>query len=195
VTAEPDLGDARFGGAGMIGSGILRTSTAMLGPVMILASLWLLVRGHGAVGGGFIGGLVAGAAVVLRYLSHGHADVFHRRTTRTVPTVAIGVLIAAAYGLAGLVADRRVPRRRQAPLPVVGEVAASLVFDIGVYVVVVGLVAAIMRHLGQGVGAHELPAPTRTTTRPHGRRRPDPVGTDADDTPLTGRPRRDGGAP
>jgi multicomponent Na+:H+ antiporter subunit A len=156
--AEPDLGDARFGGAGMIGSGILRTSTVMLGPVMLLASLWLLVRGHGAVGGGFIGGLVAGAAVVLRYLSHGHADVWHRRTTPTVPTVGVGVLVAAAYGLAGLALTGAFLDGAKLDLPVVGEVAASLVFDVGVYVVVVGLVAAIIRHLGQGVRAHALPA-------------------------------------
>jgi multicomponent Na+:H+ antiporter subunit A len=196
VTAEPDLGDARFGGAGMIGSGILRTSTAMLGPVMILASLWLLVRGHGAVGGGFIGGLVAGAAVVLRYLSHGHADVFHRRTTRTVPTVAVGVLIAAAYGLAGLVLTGAFLDGAKLDLPVVGEVAASLVFDIGVYVVVVGLVAAIMRHLGQGVGAHELPAPDEGDDEVPRKVTSRPGGDHADDTPLTAdAPVATGGAP
>jgi multicomponent Na+:H+ antiporter subunit A len=155
--SEPDLGDARFGGAGMIGSEILRSSTTVLGPVMLVASVWLLFRGHDAVGGGFIGGLVAGAAVVLHYLSHGHAEVWHRRTTRTVPTVGIGVLIAAGYGLAGLAISGAFLAGGRIPLPVVDYVAASLVFDVGVYLVVVGLVAAIVRHLGQGVSPHQLP--------------------------------------
>jgi multisubunit Na+/H+ antiporter MnhB subunit len=130
----------------------------VLGPVMLLASVWLLFRGHDAVGGGFIGGLVAGAAVVLRYLSHGHAEVWHRRSTRTVPTVAVGVLIAAGYGLAGLAISGAFLAGGRIPLPVVDYVAASLVFDIGVYLVVVGLVAAIVRHLGQGVSPHQLPS-------------------------------------
>jgi multicomponent Na+:H+ antiporter subunit A len=155
--AEPDLGDARFGGAGMIGSQILRTATAMLAPAMVVASLWLLLRGHDAVGGGFIGGLVAGAAVVLRYFSHGHADVWHRRSTRTVPTVGIGILIAVGYGLGGLALAGAFLAGGKIPLPVGGYVAASLVFDVGVYVVVVGLVSSIVRHLGQGVGSHTLP--------------------------------------
>jgi multicomponent Na+:H+ antiporter subunit A len=155
--AEPDLGDARFGGAGMIGSQILRTATAILAPAMVVASLWLLLRGHDAVGGGFIGGLVAGAAVVLRYFSHGHADVWHKRSTRTVPTVGIGILIAAGYGLGGLTLVGAFLAGGKIPLPFGDYVAASLVFDVGVYVVVVGLVASIIRHLGQGVGAHTLP--------------------------------------
>jgi multicomponent Na+:H+ antiporter subunit A len=157
--AEPDLGDARFGGAGMIGSQILRTATAMLVPAMVAASVWLLLRGHDAVGGGFIGGLVAGAAIVLRYLSHGHADVWHRRTTRTVPTVGVGVLIAVGYGLGGLAITGSFLAGGKIPLPIGSYAAASLIFDVGVYVVVVGLVAAIIRHLGQGVGGHLLPGP------------------------------------
>jgi multicomponent Na+:H+ antiporter subunit A len=155
--AEPDLGDARFGGAGMIGSPILRTATAMLAPAMVVASLWLLLRGHDAVGGGFIGGLVAGAAIVLRYFSHGHADIWHRFTTRTVPTVGVGVLVAAGYGLGGLAVTGAFLAGGKVPLPFGGYTAASLVFDVGVYVVVVGLVAAIIRHLGQGVGGHAMP--------------------------------------
>ncbi|MEX1177175.1 MAG: hydrogen gas-evolving membrane-bound hydrogenase subunit E [Nitriliruptor sp.] len=180
-----DVADRRFGGPGMIGSGILRTSTAMLAPVMIAASLWLLVRGHGAVGGGFIGGLVAGSAIILRYLSHGHADVWHHRTTRTVPTVAVGALIAAGYGLAGLVLTGAFLDGTKVALPIVGEVAASLVFDIGVFVVVVGLVAAIVRHLGQSVGDHPLP----TTEDEIDDERPT-VDDDVDHAPVT-----TGGAP
>ncbi|MEX0836160.1 MAG: hydrogen gas-evolving membrane-bound hydrogenase subunit E, partial [Nitriliruptor sp.] len=154
---EPDFSDARFGGAGMIGSQLLRTTTAMLAPAMVVASLWLLLRGHNAVGGGFIGGLVAGAAIVLRYFSHGHSDIFHARTTRTVPTVGIGVLIAVGYGLGGLGLTGAFLAGGKIPLPFVDDVAASLVFDIGVYLVVVGLVASIIRHLGQCVGPHSLP--------------------------------------
>jgi multisubunit Na+/H+ antiporter MnhB subunit len=46
---------------------------------MVVASLWLLVRGHDAVGGGFIGGLTAGAAVVLLYFSRGHERIWQSR--------------------------------------------------------------------------------------------------------------------
>ncbi|MFA9446909.1 hydrogen gas-evolving membrane-bound hydrogenase subunit E [Egicoccus sp. AB-alg6-2] len=141
----------QWGGIGMIDSPILRTSTVMLAPAMVLASLWLLLRGHDAVGGGFIGGLTLGAAVVLLYFSRGHERIWQSRLLRTLPLVGGGLLTAVAYGLGGFVATGSFLDGAKWYLPFGLEVAASLVFDIGVYLVVVGLVVSILRHLGQGI--------------------------------------------
>ncbi|GGI05234.1 hydrogen gas-evolving membrane-bound hydrogenase subunit E [Egicoccus halophilus] len=153
VDGEP-LTPTQWGGIGVIDSPILRTCASLLAPAMVLASLWLLLRGHDAVGGGFIGGLAVGAAVVLLYLARGHQRIWQSRLLRTLPLVGVGLLVAVGYGVGGLVSTGAFLDGAKWYLPFLPfhlEVAASLVFDIGVYLVVVGLVVAIVRHLGQGI--------------------------------------------
>jgi multicomponent Na+:H+ antiporter subunit A len=138
-------------GPGTIDSLILQTAANGLGIAMTIASVWLLVRGHDAVGGGFIGGLTAGAAVVTYYLSHGHERVWQSRWLRVNPLVGVGIAISTGYGLAGLATGAGFLAGGKLVLPGGISVAASLVFDLGVYCVVVGIVVAIVRHLGQGL--------------------------------------------
>ncbi|MFP4635422.1 MAG: hydrogen gas-evolving membrane-bound hydrogenase subunit E [Nitriliruptoraceae bacterium] len=151
VEVDPDEHVRRWGGAGMIDSSVLRTGNLVLAPLMVLASLWLLLRGHNVVGGGFIGGLTAGAAVVLLYFSRGHERIWQSRLLRTLPLAGAGVVVASGYGLAGIAVAGSYLAGGKLPLPLVGEVAASLVFDVGVYLIVIGMIVAILRHLGQGL--------------------------------------------
>jgi multicomponent Na+:H+ antiporter subunit A len=156
----------RWGGIGVIDSPILRSANTLLAPVMVAVSLWLLVRGHGAVGGGFIGGLTAGAAVVLLYFSRGHQRIWQSRLLRTLPLAGTGLLIAVGYGLGGLAFSGSFLDGGKLAVPGVGlELAASLVFDVGVYLVVVGMVVGIVRHLGQGI-PEEPPDPERIRVSP-----------------------------
>jgi multicomponent Na+:H+ antiporter subunit A len=158
--ADPD-GIERWDGIGMIDSPILRAANLFLAPSMIIASLWLLVRGHNAVGGGFIGGLTAGAAVVLLYFSRGHQRIWQSRWLRALLLAGGGLLVALAYGLTGLIVTGAFLDGAKLTLPFGIEVAGSLVFDVGVYGVVIGMVVAILRHLGQGI-VEEPPDPGRT---------------------------------
>ncbi|MEY3019877.1 MAG: hypothetical protein RLZZ272_861, partial [Actinomycetota bacterium] len=146
-------------GAGAIDSVILRFTTDLLAPLLVVASLWLLVRGHDRVGGGFIGGLASGAAVVLLYLSRGHEGLWQHRALRTVPLVGAGLAIAAGSGLIGLALEGSYLAGGKLVLGGL-EVARSLVFDIGVHVVVVALVVSVLRHLGQGL-RESTPVPER----------------------------------
>jgi multicomponent Na+:H+ antiporter subunit A len=148
---------------GTIGSVVLRTANRVLAPVMVLVSFWLLVRGHDAVGGGFIGGLTGGSAVVLLYLSQGHERVWQSRILRIIPLVGIGLSIAIGYGLVGLVLTGAFLAGGKVTLPGGLEVAPSLIFDVGVYLVVVGIIVAILRHLGQGL-PEDTPAAGRGGT-------------------------------
>jgi multicomponent Na+:H+ antiporter subunit A len=154
-----------WAGIGVIDSPILASATNLLAPVMVGASLWLLVRGHDAVGGGFIGGLTAGSAVVLLYLSRGHQRIWQSRLLQTLPMVGIGLLVAVAYGLGGLALDGAFLAGTDVTLLFGVHVAASLVFDVGVYLVVVGIVVAVIRHLGQGI-PEEPPDPDRMAPGP-----------------------------
>jgi multicomponent Na+:H+ antiporter subunit A len=135
---------------------IVRATTRLLTPGILLLSFVFLVRGHDQPGGGFIGGLVAGAAFVLEYLARGPDRLRRFPPVPTTGLLAGGLLLAIGYGLVGLVFGRAFLRGTlwTARLPLLGEfkVAASLVFDVGVYLVVVGLVVAYLRAFGERAG-------------------------------------------
>ncbi|GAB3107949.1 Na+/H+ antiporter subunit A [Janibacter alkaliphilus] len=137
---------------------ILETVTRLLFHVMIALSLYLVLAGHNQVGGGFAGGLTAGLALLVRYLAGGRFEL-----DRAAPVdaglllgggLAISVLAAVApLLLGGAVLESSV---LEVWLPVYADVkvVSALVFDIGVYLVVVGLALDIVRSLGGGIDAH-----------------------------------------
>lgn len=120
---------------------------------ILLFSAFLLFAGHNAPGGGFIGGLVAGAALVLRYVAEGSDDL--RRTVPLAPEALLGagMLLTASSGAAALVSGRDFLTQGylfSEEVPALGSVGvhSTLVFDIGIYLVVVGLVLALLRAFG-----------------------------------------------
>ena len=119
---------------------------------VLLASVYLLVAGHNHPGGGFVGGLVAGAGVTVRYITGGIDEVRSLARLRPWTILGTGLLLASVtatvpllFGDAPLdaaaVGDRR---------PVFGHLKLSsvLAFDIGVYLVVVGLVLMVFEAFG-----------------------------------------------
>jgi multisubunit Na+/H+ antiporter MnhB subunit len=131
---------------------VLTETVNGLTPVLLLFSIFLTLRGHNAPGGGFSGGLVMGMAVVLRYLAAGPRGV---RSLRVDPIVLIGtgLLIALTVGLASLVADGAFLASAIWKFDVVifGElkIVSSSLFDIGVHVLVVGVVMAVLVALAE----------------------------------------------
>lgn len=125
---------------------ILSTATRYLLPLLLLFSLFLLLRGHNEPGGGFVGGLVAVAAFALYALAAGtqEARSLLRVNTRTLMAVGLAVavgsgVLALAVGspfLTGFWDDRS--------LPVLGKLGTPFVFDLGVYLVVVGIGLSIL---------------------------------------------------
>lgn len=128
----------------MIFSLIFRVATRLLVPILLLFSIFMLLRGHNYPGGGFVGGLVAGSAFVLYALAAGVRDA--RTILRVDPQTLLGVGLACAYGagLMALAAGKGFLTGLWAylHLPLVGELklGSSLLFDIGVYFVVIGTV-------------------------------------------------------
>ena len=185
--ADVDEHVRQWAGSGVIDSAVLRTANLLLAPLMFAASLWLLWRGHNAVGGGFIGGLAASAAVVLLYFARGHERIWQSRLLRTMPLVGSGVVVASGYGLVGLALTGGYLPGGKLVIPLYGEVAASLIFDIGVYLIVVGIVVAIIRHLGQGFPEE----PEAPRDAPH----PDQLGTPSDQAARSQAPGDPGARP
>ncbi|MGF1553476.1 MAG: MnhB domain-containing protein [Paracoccaceae bacterium] len=129
---------------------ILKAAARVLVALMLLFSLYLLARGHNEPGGGFIGGLIAAAAFALLAASHGVTVA--RRALRLDPVVVIALGIAAALSaglLSALFADA----------PFTGQwlflgrdetggkgvpVSSILLFDLGVWLTVLGSVLALV---------------------------------------------------
>lgn len=125
---------------------ILSTTARAIMPLTLVFSLYLLMRGHNAPGGGFVGGLVAAVAFALASLADGVGTA--RRALKVDPHVLMGVglLLALGSGLAGLLTGGAFLTGRWAdmPLPVIGKVGTPLVFDVGVYLAVLGVSLTIL---------------------------------------------------
>jgi multicomponent Na+:H+ antiporter subunit A len=131
---------------------VLEVATRMLFHTVLVFSLYLLFAGHNHPGGGFAGGLVAGLALVLRYLAGGRYELGEAAPVDPGRLLGTGLLLAAGTAAAGLLLGGDVLSSAvvEATLPVLGhvKVVTALVFDVGVYLVVVGLVLDVLRSLG-----------------------------------------------
>ncbi len=135
----------------------LDETVPLLFRVIMVGSIYLLFAGHNQPGGGFVGGLVAGAAISLRYIAGGIDEV--RRISRWRPWTILGagVIVAVSTALVPIAFGWSVLQAGYEPLdlPVLGKVSVSsaLVFDIGVYLCVVGLVLMVFEAFGDRFGA------------------------------------------
>lgn len=131
---------------------ILGVSARALTPVLLLVSIYVTFRGHNAPGGGFAGGLIMGAAVVLRYLAEGMPGVRNMRLD-PIMLIATGLGVAVATSTAPLLFGKNVMDSQiwDIGLPLIGEIhfSSAGVFDIGVHILVVGVVVAVLLAFAQ----------------------------------------------
>ena len=124
---------------------------------VMLLSLYLLFAGHNLPGGGFVAGLVAGLALTVRYLAGGRNEL--RAALPLMPGILFGsgLFIAVGTGVSSMFVGGAVFQSYIIDLhvPLLGDVhlVTSLFFDIGVYLVVMGLMLDMLRSLGSGVDA------------------------------------------
>lgn len=134
---------------------ILDTGLRTVFHTVLLFSLYLLFAGHNAPGGGFIGGLVAAAGFVLVYVSGGSEEVGRAAPIAPPALLGAGLLLAGLVGAAAWLWDGAFLESAalELELPFLGMIKAYsvLVFDAGVYLVVVGLTLGVLRSLGAEV--------------------------------------------
>ena len=123
---------------------ILDQSIKVLYHSILVLALYFEFAGHNLPGGGFVGGLMAGAAVSLRYVSGGAEAV---RTTFRAPShviLGVGLFLSSATALVPVLLGGAVLEHAEyeTKLPIFGKVkvVSALPFDAGVFLVVVGLV-------------------------------------------------------
>ncbi|MFI7668497.1 Na+/H+ antiporter subunit A [Nocardia sp. NPDC049526] len=131
---------------------VLQVTTRLVFPTVMVLSVYFFFSGHNAPGGGFAGGLTAGLALTLRYLAGGRYEL-----GEALPVDAghlLGGGLALAAGTASTSVLLGAPPLSSAivevTLPVIGhvKVVTALFFDLGVYLIVVGLVLDVLRSLG-----------------------------------------------
>lgn len=125
---------------------IFRTVAPTLAAVMIVFSVFVLLRGHNEPGGGFIGGLIAASAIAMYGIAVGNREVRAALKVDPISIAGVGVFLAGFAGLLSLGYDVPYLTGLWAYIELEGtEVALStpLIFDIGVYLTVLGTLAAV----------------------------------------------------
>jgi len=140
----------------------------LLLPMAGLVSAFFLLRGHNEPGGGFVAGLVMATAVVLQYMVGGVAWVESRTRIHPQSWIALGLLCCALTAMGAWLVARPFLTAGMVHLrlPVIGDIhlASALLFDLGVYMLVVGatiLVLVALAHQSLRSHRREAPAPGR----------------------------------
>jgi len=143
---------------------ILETLSRLIYPMMLLASVVILLRGHNEPGGGFIGGLVAVSASVLWAVARG-SDAAARRLPLGSPMrlAAVGVGIGVLSGVPAFWMGQSFLTHWWGSVPLGFtdvKVSTVLLFDLGVYLCVWGALAGYalaLLGLGEGADAADTP--------------------------------------
>ncbi|HPU13769.1 MAG TPA: Na+/H+ antiporter subunit A [Aeromicrobium sp.] len=132
--------------------------TRLIFHTVVVYSIYLMLSGHNSPGGGFAGGLIAGLALMIRYLAGGREELDNAAPIDAGVVLGLGLATAALAGLIPTLVGGEVLQSAifDVSIPLLGElhVVTSVFFDIGVYLVVVGLALDVLRSLGSGIDDH-----------------------------------------
>ena len=124
---------------------IFKTASRFLLIITLLFSIWVLLRGHNAPGGGFIGGLIGSSGFALYLLAHGPLALRKIIKINLASLLALGLLFAMSSGLVALLQDKMFLTGVWSHLGFINiQIGTPIVFDIGVYLVVLSSVLMIM---------------------------------------------------
>jgi multicomponent K+:H+ antiporter subunit A len=122
-------------------------------PLAILVSVYIFLRGHNVPGGGFIAGLITSVAIIQQYIAHGVQWIKPRVKLNYQWIIAGGILMATTTGLGSWIFGKPFLSTwfDYFELPWIGEfeLASAMLFDLGVYLTVVGSVLLILANLGK----------------------------------------------
>ena len=135
---------------------LLRTACRWITPLLWVLSLIVLYRGHNLPGGGFIGGLLAASAVLLRMLATSPDEAERDFWIEPVFLMGLGLAIAFFSGLLAVLVGKPFMTGLWLPdftLPILGtmHLGTPLLFDVGVYLVVIGFTLKTAFALGEGI--------------------------------------------
>ncbi|MGX6448770.1 MnhB domain-containing protein, partial [Patulibacter sp. S7RM1-6] len=152
---------------------LLEVVVRLIFHTVLVLSVYLLWAGHDLPGGGFAGGIVAGLAFTIRYLAGGRYELGEAAPVGAGLVIGLGLVIATGTGLAGALVGDAVLQHGSwyLDIPLLGtlKLYSSTLFDVGVYLVVVGVVLDVLRSFGSEIDRQideELHAPRPTVDLP-----------------------------
>jgi len=132
---------------------ILKQASKYLLPLLLLFSIFVLLRGHYEPGGGFVGGLIASIAFVLHGFANGTRNT--RKLLKYPPHIFMpfGLTLALLAACLPMLGGMPVMTGLwiDEPVPVIGMIGSSLLFDTGVYCVVVGVTLTILFNISESI--------------------------------------------
>jgi multicomponent K+:H+ antiporter subunit A len=127
--------------------------TRVLMPIAIVVGLYIFLRGHNEPGGGFVAGLVIAIALLMQYMASGFAWTQERKRIEYHTMIGLGVVIAAATGVGAWLAGRPflTSAYTYVHLPPIEEfeLATAMLFDLGVFLTVLGAVMLMLYSLSR----------------------------------------------
>jgi multicomponent K+:H+ antiporter subunit A len=140
----------------------------LLMPVAGVISVFFLLRGHNAPGGGFVGGLVMATGFIVQYMVSGTLWIESRMRVHPQYAISVGLLCAGGAGIAAWLASRNFLSNLawHGSLPLIGELhlSSTLLFDLGVYLLVVGATVLMLIALAhQSLRSQRQQVETSTT--------------------------------
>lgn len=137
---------------------IFEVITRLAFPTIMAIAIFLVFSGHNNPGGGFAGGLVAGLGLMVRYLAGGRYELDEAAPVDAGVILGVGLTVAALSALAPMAFGGTVLQSAiiEWDAPLLGHVklVTSLFFDLGVFLVVFGLMLDLLRSLGSGIDRH-----------------------------------------
>lgn len=145
---------------------VLEVATRLVFPLMMVLSVYFFFTGHNTPGGGFAGGLTAGLALFLRYLAGGRYELGETLPFDAGKILGLGLALSAGTAVGSLLlgAPALSSALIEMQVPVLGTVkfVTALFFDLGVYLIVVGLVLDVLRSLGARIDFELAESQTRS---------------------------------
>ncbi len=131
-----------------MGSVILRKAARYLFPVIMLFSIYLLLRGHNEPGGGFVGGLAAASGFILNQFAFDLQSTKKLMNVESLTLIGVGLLTAMVSSVLTMLDGQPYFSSHWATIRITPawhlEIGTPLVFDVGVYLVVLGVTLAIL---------------------------------------------------
>ena len=138
---------------------ILTIAIRFIATSAVVLGVYLLVAGHNQPGGGFIGGLVAGAAIALTFVAGDLDAVRHLLPARPWSVLGAGLAVVSSAAIVPVLfgGDVLAQGFTEFSVPLAGKVklTSSIIFDTGVFLVVVGLVLMTFEALGEPAAPDE----------------------------------------
>lgn len=131
---------------------VLEVATRLIFPLVMVLSIYFFFAGHNVPGGGFAGGLTAGLALVLRYLAGGRYELGETLPLDAGKILGVGLAFSGGTALVSMLLGAPPLSSATIQFDILGlghvKMVTALFFDLGVYLVVVGLVLDVLRSLG-----------------------------------------------